>query len=188
MPPTQDPGTTIKVAVCHPGCGAVDDVIPQWFWSDTLEVGVAVPNVRGELVDAAEATLEQLSLEGDPKPAPTDDGQTVQDQQPTPGAVVPVGSSVTLYLTAPAPEPVEVPRVLEETEESARKILEGAGFVPIVVGDAEGTVFRQQPSPGEPRPRAPRSVSGSSRRFRIRRRRSALRRRPRRRPPTGRQP
>jgi len=41
---------------------------------------------------------------------------------------------------------------LEETEESARKILEGAGFVPIVVGDAEGTVFRQQPSPGERRP------------------------------------
>jgi len=110
---------SVKVAVCYRGCGVIDDAVPQWSWSDALQIGVTVPEVRGGSVAQAKKTLTGVGLAGAPDPDSADDAQTVQDQNPEPGELVRVGSTMKLRVAPPSPELVEVPGVTGLTVDEA---------------------------------------------------------------------
>lgn len=139
---------TVEIVVCHPGCGGSGELFSAWTWSGSLEIGVVVPSVVGQTANEAEDFLKQYSLEGTPEPVPTDDGQTVDSQDPEAGALVPVGSSVILYLTLAEPELVQIPDLRGRTGDIAAVTLKAVGFVPIAC-ETEGIVFRQDPTPGD---------------------------------------
>lgn len=150
VPAWHAPGSA-EVEVCHPGCGGGIELVTPWSWTGGLEIGVTVPDVVGATAAVAEESLKRDGLEGAPDPEPTDDRQTVQAQDPKAGAVVPIGSSVVLYLSPAEPELVQVPDLVGQAGGDAAETLKGAGFVPVAC-DTKGTVFRQDPGAGAWKP------------------------------------
>ncbi len=113
---------------------------------------VVVPYLVDMSRDEAVAELEKLELEADFETQPSDKpADTVLSTNPQAAQEVPVGTTVTLVLSA---GPVEVPNVVGMREREARSTLEGAGFEVSVEYDTDtpaepGTVLRQSPAPGD---------------------------------------
>jgi eukaryotic-like serine/threonine-protein kinase len=118
-----------------------------------------VPNVVGQPEDDARATLEALGFdvrttyEANPE---FDDG-VVSGQDPAPNTEAEVGSEVLLTISSGEVQ-VEIPDVVNFTEEDARSVLSDAGFRDIrteAVSDpdvAAGRVVAQNPPAGEEAP------------------------------------
>jgi beta-lactam-binding protein with PASTA domain/predicted Ser/Thr protein kinase len=119
---------------------------------------VDVPDVTGSREDAARRELEDAGLKVEVTETETEDREpgTVLDQDPAAGTEVEKGSTVTLEV-AKAPPQVEVPDVLDQTEEEARAALTEAGFrvrrvrEDVQTPDEDGTVVDQDPPAGEQR-------------------------------------
>ncbi|HEX2044780.1 MAG TPA: Stk1 family PASTA domain-containing Ser/Thr kinase [Gaiellaceae bacterium] len=114
----------------------------------------AVPDVLQQSEESARAELTDAGFEVTVTEAPSDDVEAglVSAQDPSPGVEATVGSTVTITVST-GPEQAEVPNVVGEDEESARQILEDAGFdvqVDEVFGPPpqEGLVVDQDPDGG----------------------------------------
>jgi beta-lactam-binding protein with PASTA domain len=114
---------------------------------------IAVPRVVGRQFEEAIRILDRAGLGWrkvevfSPRPV----NQVVR-QNPAAGEEVPEGTEVVLRVSK-GTETVPVPDVLQQTEESARQELAGAGFQVAVVeapsnDTEEGLVFAQNPDPG----------------------------------------
>jgi eukaryotic-like serine/threonine-protein kinase len=111
---------------------------------------IAVPNVVGQPVSAAQSTLQakgfNVSVHADPTSTQT--AGTVISQSPSGGTAAP-GSTVTLTYSGGA---ISVPSVIGDSQQTANQILTTAGFAVSVQqgsGPAQypnGTVFSQQPN------------------------------------------
>ena len=121
---------------------------------------VAVPDVVGETRDEAERLLGRAELE--PAVTEREDAEaepgTVLEQDPEAGTRIAKGRTVRLVV-AKAPAEVEVPGVIDATEDDATSALEDAGFdvqveeAPVDTPDEDGFVVDQDPDPGTPRPK-----------------------------------
>lgn len=117
---------------------------------------VEVPDVSGQDLGDARDVLVDAELEpGDVSEEPSEDiaeGAVITTQPPA-GESVEVGSTVALVISEGDP-PVEVPDVVDRTEQQARSLLEAEGLQVQVVeefSDAvdEGRVIRQTPAAGD---------------------------------------
>ncbi len=118
---------------------------------------VGVPDVVGELVAAAQATIEgrELVVEIVPEPTTEQEPGIVLEQSPAPNTLVDAGTTVRLTVSA-APENVTVPDdLVGMSEEDARAAILAAG---LTVGQIEnnedsdedpGTVLSTNPQSGE---------------------------------------
>lgn len=117
---------------------------------------VAVPDVLLQSQESATQELQDNGFDVSVVEAPSDDVEAglVLAQDPQPGVQAQPGSTVTITLST-GPEPVPVPDVLEQDEESAIGALEAEGFSVNVqdeeVQDPEldGIVLDQSPAPEE---------------------------------------
>ena len=92
---------------------------------EAAAMDVATPSVVGKTVDDAASALEKQGL----KYRTVGQGDTVSRQVPSARTQIPSGSSVILYLGDAAPEEnATVPNVVGRTYDTARKVLENAGF------------------------------------------------------------
>jgi eukaryotic-like serine/threonine-protein kinase len=121
--------------------------------SQGVETAV-VPDVLQQSEGSARQELQAEGFEVQVNEAPSDDIEEglVSAQDPSPGVEAPVGSTVTITVST-GPEQVEVPSVEGEEEDTARQILEDAGFqvqVEEVPGPPpdDGTVVDQDPDGG----------------------------------------
>ncbi len=97
---------------------------------------VAVPDLTGQSLSAAEATLTNSKLlvgTITQQVSSTQAPETVLSQSPATGASLPAGGRVNLTV---AQAPQEVPEVVGQSEGAAKKALEAAGFKPKVVSQA----------------------------------------------------
>ena len=116
---------------------------------------VTVPDVRGQQIGDAVRELQDAGLATARKDV-EGSGQepgTVVDQDPGPGAEVDEGTTVTLQVAA-GPGARQVPDVVGETLDSARRILVRAGFEVAVTREqsedvGEDVVISQRPGGGE---------------------------------------
>ncbi len=121
--------------------------------SQGVETAV-VPDVLQQTEGSARQELQAEGFEVQVNEAPSDDVEEglVSAQDPSPSVEAPVGSTVTITVST-GPEQVEVPGVEGEEEDTARQILEDAGFqvqVEEVPGPPpeDGTVVDQDPDGG----------------------------------------
>ncbi len=121
---------------------------------------VEVPDVTGADLDDARETLADAELEpGEVTEEPSEDvpeGAVIATEPPA-GESVEQGSAVALLVSEGDP-PVEVPDVVDRTEQQATSLLEGADLQVQVVEEAsdevdEGRVIRQTPVAGDEVPR-----------------------------------
>jgi serine/threonine-protein kinase len=147
-------------AVDDPGLGNVVDQNPPQ--GEEVEAGttvqitvlvepdpVEVEDVLGDQFTDAEATLTEDGLKVVKKEiASTQEPGTVLEQDPEGGEVVPLGTEVTLTVSAGGE--ATVPNVIGMTTDLARSTLEGEGFVVELVygngGDTPGVVYDQNPA------------------------------------------
>ena len=124
--------------------GEGDDEVPQ----------VEVPNVVGQPVDVATATLEQAGFDVETATENSDrPANEVIRQDPPATTEADEGSTVTLTFSS-GPEAVPVPDVVGETQADATRILTEAEFVPNPVpvesdDVEEGRVVSQTPAANE---------------------------------------
>ena len=120
---------------------------------------VAVPHVREESIEEAEAVLEEagLALHIDERPDSSRAAGTVLSQAPGSGTRVAPGSTVSLVIAKAAPKKqvkASVPSVLEDSQAEAEKMLNREGLTVRVAyrsvsETAEvGKVVAQDPTPG----------------------------------------
>ncbi|MGH3385059.1 MAG: Stk1 family PASTA domain-containing Ser/Thr kinase [Nocardioidaceae bacterium] len=113
---------------------------------------VEVPNVVGDDIDAATTELEDLGLKVDTKKQPGgDEKNQVVEMDPEAGSRLRVGQTVTLTISE---GPLEVPDVVGNTEELAKRKLERVDLQVQVVDDPgsdedAGIVTSQTPDAGE---------------------------------------
>ena len=150
-----------RVIATQPGPGSVIERGTEV----TLQVSrgpepVEVPDVVGESEDDARDALQAAGLtvgEVTEQESTEEEPGTVLEQDPAAGEEVERGDGVNLVVAAAPPE-VEVPDVLDLTEEDAVAEIEDAGFEARVRDqvvsspDEEGIVLDQAPDPGEERP------------------------------------
>ncbi len=112
---------------------------------DTISVTVAsgmytVPNVEGQDVDTATATLEGLGFEVDTTTTTTSDESpgTVVSQDRAADSRIDIGSTVTLSVAAEGT--VTVPNVTGRSREDAEGVLQGEGFGTTVEFEASDSV------------------------------------------------
>ncbi|MET7365596.1 Stk1 family PASTA domain-containing Ser/Thr kinase [Streptomyces sp. NPDC005566] len=112
-----------------------------------------VPNMVGSTLEDAQKLAknsELLLTVGAKEPCETQEKGKICSQSPEDGTLE-VGSTITVVVSTGAPK-VEVPNVVEKTEETARKELEDKGFtvtVQAVESEATaGTVTKQKPEGG----------------------------------------
>jgi serine/threonine-protein kinase len=117
---------------------------------------VSVPDLAGQTLTAAEATLTEAKLALGTvthKVSATEPPDTVISQTPTAGRSMRAGSKVNLTVTQ-EPKEVAVPGVVGRSEVQAVAMLEKAGFVAKTVNEATneaaqvGTVLKQAPAAG----------------------------------------
>ncbi|MFD4030543.1 Stk1 family PASTA domain-containing Ser/Thr kinase [Streptomyces sp. NPDC058637] len=115
---------------------------------------IDVPNLVGSTVVEAQGTADNADIilkVGSKEPCEEQAADKICSQSPADGTIK-AGETITVVVSTGAPK-VEVPDVLEKSEDSARKALEEKGFtvrVEAVESDATpGTVTKQKPGPGE---------------------------------------
>jgi penicillin-binding protein 1A len=123
-----------------------------------------VPNVVGKTQAAATQILLAAHFSASVNQVPsTSPAGTVVSQSPAAGAMAPVGSSVTIYVsngkppkTSPSPPPatVTVPGVIGQSQSSATATITGAGlraavsYVTVTSASRAGIVIRERPNGG----------------------------------------
>lgn len=113
---------------------------------------VPVPEVTGQKVAAAKATLSAVGLKSDVTQKYSEEVKAgvVISVRPKPGAVVASGSRVDLVVSK-GPPPVPVPNLVDMPRDKAVATLRGLGLVPDVLeGDFSplNRVISQDPAPG----------------------------------------
>jgi eukaryotic-like serine/threonine-protein kinase len=115
-----------------------------------------VPDVRGERVDQALSDLQKANLKG--RTVEIDSNQPqgqIVSQQPTGGASVVQGSTVTLRVSK-GPKPIAVPNVIGSSFETANSALLGKGFavarMDVQSDQPKDTVIGMDPAPGTYQP------------------------------------
>jgi eukaryotic-like serine/threonine-protein kinase len=116
---------------------------------------VSVPEITGQSVDEAAATLEDVGLElGEQTQETSDDFEegTISAQSPSAGSEVDKGSAVDVVVSTGA-EVATVPFVEGQSEEEATANIEAAGLIPEVTREPsdeveEGIVSEQDPPGG----------------------------------------
>jgi beta-lactam-binding protein with PASTA domain len=117
---------------------------------------VSVPDLVGDQEDDARSALADAGLKADVSEEESEDQDpgTVLRQDPGSGKQVDKGSTVKLVV-AKAPPAVDVPDVVDQSEDDARQALRDAGFEVRVrretvdTLDQDGTVIDQDPAGGE---------------------------------------
>ncbi|MDX2403312.1 Stk1 family PASTA domain-containing Ser/Thr kinase [Streptomyces microflavus] len=129
-------------------------LIGRVVFSDTGDDGqVPVPNLVGSTVQEAEQLAERAGVVvkvGGEEPCEQQEKDDICSQTPKDGTMDENGT-VTVMVSSGAPK-IEVPDVLEKSEDGARKALEDKGFTVNVTAveseKAEGTVIKQKPDGG----------------------------------------
>ncbi|MGM9662971.1 MAG: penicillin-binding transpeptidase domain-containing protein [Oscillospiraceae bacterium] len=113
----------------------------------TAAADTTVPNVIGLSREEAESKLQAKELSC----RFVGSGDTVTDQTPVGGAIIPVGATVVLYCGAEkSDEPCTVPNVIGMTAAQANKALTNAGLIMKVTGASnQGSVYAIQQSLAE---------------------------------------
>ncbi|MFG2925461.1 Stk1 family PASTA domain-containing Ser/Thr kinase [Streptomyces sp. NPDC048305] len=112
------------------------------------------PNVVGSTVAEAQRLAENAEVTlsvGSKEPCENQAKGEICSQQPSPDSRMDIGGTVTVVVSTGAPK-VEVPDVLEKSEDNARKALEDKGFtVNVKTEESESTpdtVIKQDPEGG----------------------------------------
>ena len=115
---------------------------------------IDAPDFTGKTIKKAERMAEKADLkikEGEPVVSEEVEAGKIVSQDPEPGTTVKTGSTITVYVSA-GPGDGEVPDVIGQDEESARSMIESAGFQCNVTTQASeksaGTIISQDPSGG----------------------------------------
>ncbi len=125
-------------------------IAPQYDESNASAAEAAVPYVVDSSIDDAVAKLNDYGFQSY---RTVGDGDTVTDQTPAGGAIVPVGAEIVLYMGAEkSAEPSVVPNVVGLSAKEANKQLTNAGLIMRATGASEGSgvkVISQSRTEGE---------------------------------------
>lgn len=106
-------------------------VEPDYTAEELVGADTTVPNVVGQTRGAAEDRLADLGFTF----RTVGDGDTVTDQTPAGGAIVPGNASIILYLGQEKPDtPCTVPNVVGKSASEANKAITNAGLIMKVTG------------------------------------------------------
>ena len=106
-------------------------VEPDYTAEELVGADTTVPNVVGQTREAAEDRLADLGFNF----RTVGDGDTVTDQTPAGGAIVPGNASIILYLGQEKPDtPCTVPNVVGKSASEANKAITNAGLIMKVTG------------------------------------------------------
>ena len=106
-------------------------VEPDYTAEELVGADTTVPNVVGQTREAAEDRLVDLGFTF----RTVGDGDTVTDQTPAGGAIVPGNASIILYLGQEKPDtPCTVPNVVGKSASEANKAITNAGLIMKVTG------------------------------------------------------
>ena len=106
-------------------------VEPDYTAEELVGADTTVPNVVGQTREAAEDRLADLGFTF----RIVGDGDTVTDQTPAGGAIVPGNASIILYLGQEKPDtPCTVPNVVGKSASEANKAITNAGLIMKVTG------------------------------------------------------
>lgn len=106
-------------------------VEPDYTAEELVGADTTVPNVVGQTREAAEKRLADLGFTF----RTVGDGDTVTDQTPAGGAIVPGNASIILYLGQEKPDtPCTVPNVVGKSASEANKAITNAGLIMKVTG------------------------------------------------------
>ncbi|MCQ5045570.1 penicillin-binding transpeptidase domain-containing protein [Dysosmobacter welbionis] len=106
-------------------------VEPDYTAEELVGADTTVPNVVGQTRGAAEKRLADLGFTF----RTVGDGDTVTDQTPAGGAIVPGNASIILYLGQEKPDtPCTVPNVVGKSASEANKAITNAGLIMKVTG------------------------------------------------------
>ena len=106
-------------------------VEPDYTAEELVGADTTVPNVVGQTREAAEDRLADLGFTF----RTVGDGDTVTDQPPAGGAIVPGNASIILYLGQEKPDtPCTVPNVVGKSASEANKAITNAGLIMKVTG------------------------------------------------------
>ncbi|MEU2901828.1 Stk1 family PASTA domain-containing Ser/Thr kinase [Streptomyces globisporus] len=116
---------------------------------------VKAPNLVGSTLEEAQTLASRTGVtvtKGAEEPCEQQEKGQICSQDPSADAMMDKDSTVTVVVSSGAPK-VEVPNVLEKSEDGAREELEGKGFsVNVTTAEseaAEGTVIKQNPKGGQ---------------------------------------
>ncbi|OKJ59264.1 Stk1 family PASTA domain-containing Ser/Thr kinase [Streptomyces sp. CB02115] len=130
-------------------------LIGRVIFSPTSDDGqIKAPNLVGSTVDQAEKLAARTDVTvkvGAEEPCEEQEKGEICSQDPAADALMDKDGTVTVVVSAGAPK-VEIPNVLEKSEDGAREVLEGKGFTVNVTTEesekTEGTVIEQDPTGG----------------------------------------
>lgn len=106
-------------------------VEPDYTAEELVGADTTVPNVVGQTREAAEDRLADLGFTF----RTVGDGDTVTDQTPAGGAIVPGNASIILYLGQEKPDtPCTMPNVVGKSASEANKAITNAGLIMKVTG------------------------------------------------------
>lgn len=106
-------------------------VEPDYTAEELVGADTTIPNVVGQTREAAEDRLADLGFTF----RTVGDGDTVTDQTPAGGAIVPGNASIILYLGQEKPDtPCTVPNVVGKSASEANKAITNAGLIMKVTG------------------------------------------------------
>ena len=104
---------------------------PDYTLEELANMDAAVPNVIGLTVEQAKAKMEKAGFAF----RTVGTGETVTDQTPAGGAIVPNSATIVLYMGEKAPKDLcTVPNVVGLTAEQANKALADAGLIMRIAG------------------------------------------------------
>ncbi|MGW3330543.1 Stk1 family PASTA domain-containing Ser/Thr kinase [Streptomyces rubiginosohelvolus] len=116
---------------------------------------VKAPNLVGSTLEEAQTLASRTGVtvtKGADEPCEQQEKGQICSQDPSPDAVMDKDGTVTVVVSSGAPQ-IEVPNVLEKSEDGAREVLEGDGFsVNVTTAESdkpEGTVIKQNPKGGQ---------------------------------------
>ncbi|MEU4178573.1 Stk1 family PASTA domain-containing Ser/Thr kinase [Streptomyces sp. NPDC026589] len=130
-------------------------LIGRVVFSPTSDDGqINAPNLVGSTVQEAEKLAARTDVTvkvGAEEPCEEQEKGEICSQDPAADALMDKDGTVTVVVSAGAPK-IEVPNVLEKSEDGAREVLEGKGFTVNVTTEesekTEGTVIEQDPKGG----------------------------------------
>ena len=104
---------------------------PDYTLEELANMDAAVPNVIGLTLEQAKAKMEKAGFAF----RTVGTGETVTDQTPAGGAIVPNSATIVLYMGEKAPKDLcTVPNVVGLTAEQANKALADAGLIMRIAG------------------------------------------------------
>ena len=104
---------------------------PDYTADELVGADATVPNVVGQTREEAKETLEKAGFSC----RTVGDGDTVTDQTPAGGAIVPNNATIILYLAGEKPDdPCTVPNVIGKSASEANKAITNAGLIMKVAG------------------------------------------------------